>query len=84
MTEDTYWFPICEECDEDAETLRLRDGAWWFYCPVHSRLGDKTIQQVRDGLRPLREDSAWRAALAAIRGVLKPDDEELSYWRTDA
>lgn len=72
-----YWYPICEDCDTDAVTLRLRDGAWWFYCDRHSSVTDKTIQQVRDGLRPLTQDSAWNAAYTAIQGVLKPDEDEI-------
>lgn len=82
MNEPDKWFPICEHCDDDATHLAPpQDNPWWlFTCDRHSRLGDRTIQQVRDGLRPQVQDQAWAAARAAIQGVVKPTDEELSFY----
>lgn len=80
---DPYWWPICDDCDVDAVGVAPPAGQlWWrFACDRHATTRHQPLQRVRAGLRPPVQDRAWRAALAAIQGVLKPTEEELSYWR---
>lgn len=65
------WFPICEDCPDDASSLVQVEGVWQFHCDVHRGWSDVPVRRVWEGWTPA-DESGWAAAAAAVRGVRQP------------
>lgn len=66
------WFPDCDDCDQPA-TATVPGTPYGWHCDRHRGWVDIPIRRVLSGeWLPAVRDSAWRAAAAALRGVVVP------------